>query len=137
MSPTLHTGNVSRISTTLPSPSLKVVETVTVSLLRVESCKGPKVSGSKSHTSPAPPGTFLTPRQPGLACTEVSWGHWAGGRGWWDGVSHLGIFPGPFPIFSSLLTVPLQQDQKERSASKHPPSPSLSSQRAELSHSPL
>ena len=125
------------MSTTLPGISLKVLETVTVSLLRVESCKGPKVSVSTGHTSPALPGTLLTPRQPGLAWTKASWSHWAGGRGWWDGVSHLGIFPGPFPIFSSLLTVPLQQDQRERSASKHPPSPSLSSQRAVLSHSPL
>lgn len=58
-------------------------------------------------------------------------GHWGWPR------SHLGVFLGPGPIFSSLLTVPLQQDQRETSAPKPPPSLSRSSHRSSLSHSLL
>lgn len=48
--------------------------------------------------------------------------------------SHLGIFPGLLPIFSSLLTVPLQQDQWEgQSPDSHPLCPSAATGTLSLS----
>lgn len=85
----------------LLSISLKALKTLLVSLLRMERYKGPE-----SQCLPIKPAVplpvHLTPGQPGPG-TDT---HQLEPLG-----SHLGIFPGLVPVFSSLLAVPLQQDQ--------------------------
>lgn len=63
--------------------------------------------GAESECLPITPATptpeaFPLPEHQDLPWMGVSWSRWG---------SHLGIFLGLVPIFSSLLTVSLQQDQ--------------------------